>query len=337
MDNYREKLKKITETLLKDEDDYGEIKKATDDLYDVFVAVSDLKEDDASCREDVYLSKGKAIGTVWAAMCIKEFMRTKRFIKGVFLAIKEAQKKFKDTQIHILYAGTGPFATLILPLTTMFSSEEIKVTLLEINSESIKNLKTVISVLGAASYIEEIVQCDATTYKVNKDKNVHMIVTETMQRALKKEPQVSITLNLVPQMIEGGILVPQNVTVSAALIDPKRDLDRIMGIEGADEDFCYMLGKVFELTKDTTVVENKEGYKFPEIEIQIPMNIERRFRSLNLLTDIQVFGEEKLTYLQCSLNLPQKLMYIEWEIDNLEKFIFEYIVNETPGFMFRKI
>jgi len=30
-------------------------------------------------------------------------------------------------------------------------------------------------------------------------------------------------------------------------------------------------------------------------------------------------------------------MYIEWEIDNLEKFIFEYIVNETPGFMFRKI
>jgi len=90
-------------------------------------------------------------------------------------------------------------------------------------------------------------------------------------------------------MIEGGILVPQNVTVSAALIDPKRDLDRIMGIEGADEDFCYMLGKVFELTKDTTVVENKEGYKFPEIEIQIPMNIERRFRSLNLLTDIQVF------------------------------------------------
>lgn len=335
MKNYKEELKEITEIILKQEDDYGEIKKATDDLYDLFLNVSGLKEDDERCRKDYYLPKGKAIGAVWAAMCIKEFLRTKRFIRGVFLGIKRAQEKFPNTKIHLLYAGTGPFATLIIPLTTVFTSEEIEFTLLEINPESIENLRKIIKTFKIEEYIDNIVQCDATEYKADKDKPIHMVVTETMQRALKKEPQVAITLNLVRQMDKDGILIPQNISIEAGLLDPKRDMEKMMGVEGAERDYCYHLNKIFELNKDMVVAKDKKAEFFEKVEVEIPDYIEKRYKSLNLFTNIQVFEEEQLTYNQCSLNMREKVIYIDWNNNTAKKVSFQYVIDENPGFIYK--
>lgn len=337
MEKYCEELKQITKILLKPEDDYGEIKKATDDLYNLFLSVSDFKEEDETCRKDYYLPKGKAIGTVWAGMCVNEFLRTKKFIRGTFQGIKRAKEIFKDRPIHIVYAGTGPFGTLLIPLTTIFSSEEVKFTLLEINPNSIENLKNVIKAFDVEEYVEEIIQCDAVEYKADKTKPIHMVVTETMQRALKKEPQVAITLNLVSQMEEKGILIPEKVTVEAGLLDPKRDMERMRGVKGADEDYYYPLNKIFELSKNSVTIGKKEDYYFPEIEVELPIHVEERYRSLNLFTDIQVFGEEKLSYLQCSLNLPLRVMNIDCSNNNVKKISFQYVINETPGFIHKLI
>jgi len=326
--SYKEQLKAITQILLKQEDNYGQIKEATDDLYDLFIAVSELQEDEPS-RKDYYLPKGKAIGTIWAGRCVKEFLRTKRFVAGIFKAIKRAQEKFADTPIHILYAGTGPFGTLLIPLTSVFTSKEVKFTLLEINSDSIENLKRVIQALEVDEYVEEIIQCDATEYRADKSKPIHMIVTETMQNALKKEPQVAITQNLVPQMVEGGILIPQNIAIEAVLLDCKRDMDRMMGVVGADQDFCYPLKQIFEWNKDSS---NREK-SFQEIQVEIPSNIEKRYKRLSLFTNIQVFEDEKLTYMECSLNMPLKVMDIDWN-DTVKKVGFQYIINENPGFAY---
>lgn len=335
MRNYKEELKEITEILLKPDDDYGEMKKATDDLYDLLVEVSGLEENDENSRKDYYLPKGKAIGTVWAAMCIKEFMRTKKFVRGVFLGIKRAKEKFPNRKIHILYAGTGPFATLMLPLTTIFSSSEVGFTLLEINSHSIENLRTVIKNFNALEYVENIVQCDATEYKADKDKPIHMIVTETMQHALVKEPQVAITLNLVPQMEAGGILIPENVIIEAGLLDPKRDTDRMLGIEGADKDYYHPLNKVFELNKEIIGIEKKNICYFSEVEVDIPSNIEKRYKRLNLFTHIQVFGDEWLTYMQCSLNIPLRIIDVDWINNPVKRVSFQYNINENPGFTYK--
>lgn len=323
MKNYKDELKQITEILLKQEDDYSEIKKATDDLYDLFLNVSGLKEDDERCRKDYYLPKGKAIGAVWAAMCIKEFLRTKRFIRGVFLGIKRAQEKFPNTKIHLLYAGTGPFATLIVPLTTVFTSQEIECTLLEINPDSIENLRKIIKVIEIEEYINDIVQCDATEYKVDKDKPVHMVVTETMQRALKKEPQVAITLNLVPQ----------NISIEAGLLDPKRDMEKMMGVKCAEMDYCYYLNKIFEINKEIALTNDKRAKFFEEVEVEIPDYIEKRYKSLSLFTNIQVFEEEQLTYNQCSLNMREKVIDIDWNNNTAKKVSFQYVINENPGFI----
>jgi hypothetical protein len=335
MRNYKEELKEITEILLKPEDDYGEMKKATDDLYDLFVEVSGLEENDEDSRKDYYLPKGKAIGTVWAAMCVKEFMRTKKFVRGVFLGIKCAKEKFPNRKIHILYAGTGPFATLMLPLTTIFSSDEVGFTLLEINPHSIENLKKIIKAFNAMEYVENIVQCDATEYKSDKDKPIHMVVTETMQNGLKKEPQVAITLNLVPQMEKGGILIPENVIIEAGLLDAKRDNDRMLGVEGAYKDYYYALNQVFELNKEVIGIEKTNVWCFPEVEIDISSNIDKRYNKLNLFTDIQVFGEEWLTYMQCSLNIPLKVIDVDWINNPIKRVSFQYNINENPGFIYK--
>lgn len=337
MKDYKEELKEITEILLKQEDDYGEIKKATDDLYDLFLNVSDLKEEDESCRKDYYLPKGKAIGTVWAARCIKEFLRTKRFIRGMFLGIKRAQEKFPNTKIHILYAGTGPFATLIIPLTTVFTSQEIKCTLLEINPNSIENLRKVIKAFEIEEYINDIVKYDATEYEADKDKPIHMVVTETMQHALKKEPQVAITLNLVHQMEEGGILIPQNISIEAGLLDPKRDMERMMGSEGAERDYCYNLNKIFELNKEMALANDKKAKFFEEVEVEIPDYIEKRYKSLSLFTNIQVFEKECLTYNQCSLNMREKVIDIDWNSNTAKKVSFQYVINENSSFIHKYI
>jgi len=330
---YQVKLKEITNILLKAEDNYVEIKNATDDLYNLFLTVSGLKEVDENCRKDYYLPQGKAIGTVWAAMCIKEFVRTKKFIRGVYLGIKSAQNKFPNRPIHILYAGTGPFATLLMTLTTVFTSEEVKFTLLEINPDSIKNLNKVIEIFRVEEYVKKIVQCDATKYQADKGNPIHMVVTETMQRALNKEPQVAITLNLIPQMLEGGILIPENITVTATLVDLKRDMERMIGVEGAEKDYCYPLNKIFELNKDIVPMEKKGEYLFPKVEVEIPNDIDKRFKSLNLFTDIQVFGEEKLTYMQCSLNLPHRVKDIDLVNKPFKKINFEYVISENPRFV----
>ncbi len=332
MHNYKENLKGLTEILLKEEDEYGKMKETCDELFSLFFTASELEEDEVS-RKDLYLPKGKAIGTFWAGVCVKEFMRTKRFIRGIFFGIKKAQEKFPDRTIHILYAGTGPFGTLMLPLTTVFTSKEIKFTLLEINHNSIEKLKNTIRAFEAEEYVEEIIQCDATEYKAEANKPIHMIITETMQRALVKEPQVAITLNLVPQMVEGGILIPQSVNVEAALIDPKRDSERMLGVEGADQDYFYPLGKVFELNKNMAAEEREEGKAFQAVEINVPETVEKRYKRMNLLTNIQVFDEEKLTYMQCSLNLPQKVMDIDWLNNPVRKVQFQYVIDKTPGFV----
>lgn len=335
MGNYQEELGRITEILLKQEDDYGEMKKVADDLYELLVEVSGLEENDANSRKDYYIPKGKAIGTVWAGMCVREFMRTKKFVRGVFLGIKRAQEKFPNTKIHILYAGTGPFATLIVPLTTVFNSQEIECTLLEINPDSIENLRKIIKTFEIEEYIDNIVQCDATEYEADKDKPIHMVVTETMQRALKAEPQVAISLNLVHQIEKDGILIPQNISIEAGLLDPKRDMEKMMGVEGAEKDYCYYLNKIFEFNKEMALEKEKKAKSFEEVEVEIPDYIEKRYRCLNLFTNIQVFEEEQLTYNQCSLNLREKVINIDWDNNTVKKVSFQYVINERPGFIYK--
>src|SRR5690606_27335694 len=136
------------------------------------------------------------------------------FMKGVYKALQTAMKTFHDTTINILYAGCGPFAPLIVPLLHFFKPEQLSVTLIDINGYSIETIKEIVAELEYEAYIADIIVADATEYKYAKSKDLHVVITETMFKALTREPQVAITRNLVPQLTKGGILIPEEVKIS---------------------------------------------------------------------------------------------------------------------------
>lgn len=328
-----EKLKDICAILLKEDDNYLELSSAVDGLNRLFYKTSKIDAESDAARENIYLPTGKAIGPFWAAMCVKEMMRTKQFIKGIYKGIKAAQERFAGGPIHVLYAGTGPFATLAFPLTSLFSPREINFTFLEINPESVRLLNNVIEALNIKSYLNEIVLCDAAEYKHDKSRPIHMLIIETMLNALQKEPQVAITMNLMPQMPENGILIPQNIKIEAALLNPRKDIDRMTGDEDYDGKCYQIIDTVFELNKETA---RQVRDAFPEIELDIP-DIEAGYNQLCLLTNIQIFGDVYLTNWQCSLNLPQRILQLKQDSAPINKVSFQYTLNKSPGFDFKVI
>jgi hypothetical protein len=343
MDNYTDMLRNITQVLLKDDDNYAELAPAINNLFELFTEASGLNPDDEMNRKDIYLEKGKAIGTSWAAMCVKEILRTKNFIRGLYKGVLAAQHKFPDTKIHILYAGTGPFATLAIPLTTLFTSEEVQFTLLEINPISIELLKKTLKAFNAENYVDQIVQCDATVYNADKSKPIHIILTETMQNALQKEPHVSITMNLVPQLHPDGILIPENIRIDAVLVNPVQNAKRMTDPDWNGEKYYQTLNTIFELNKYTFgsnsahKISGTDTYEFDEVEVELPAGIDPGYKELSLLTAIKVFDDVELTNYQCSLNLPKKLMNIDQKALPSNRMSFQYVINDKPGFQYKFI
>ena len=153
------KLAEITDVILSQNTDYKILKDTLDKLTALFLSTSKLNIDADVNATHLHLASGKAIGLKWAAMCIQDLIRTKQFMSGVNKAILDKQKIKTEGLIQILYAGSGPFATIVMPLITKFTPDEIQFTCLEVNPISVQSLKNVIEALddnSAAAIITEI-------------------------------------------------------------------------------------------------------------------------------------------------------------------------------------
>src|SRR6185312_9777146 len=79
----------------------------------LFFAQFNLNETEISSQKkmETIVSGGVALSFTGAANCLDDYLRTVRFIKGTYFAIKELKEKFPDEKLNILYAGCGPYAT----------------------------------------------------------------------------------------------------------------------------------------------------------------------------------------------------------------------------------
>src|SRR5262249_33054812 len=102
-------------------DDAGDHQAITDQLYEWFSEV--VKLDPSVSSEDTPLPNGIALSPTLAGACLKDPVRVSIFLRGIHAAIREAQRRFPGQRIEILYAGTGPFAPLAIPLMTRFSPD----------------------------------------------------------------------------------------------------------------------------------------------------------------------------------------------------------------------
>ena len=91
-----QKLKKITDIIIKDEVIYFELKDALEELKHLFLNISGLDFELLENQEHILLNTGMAIGPKWAGMCIDDLMRTKRFICGVNKELQHLRQTKKD-------------------------------------------------------------------------------------------------------------------------------------------------------------------------------------------------------------------------------------------------
>ena len=119
-------LKEITQILLADESSYSQMRNACLNLLQFFYEVSVFDETDPVNHKHVQTVAGLAVSPEAAAVCIRDFMRTRIFMRGLKQAVSTKLRANPNRAVTVLYAGTGPFATLLLPLVTIFDTTQLK-------------------------------------------------------------------------------------------------------------------------------------------------------------------------------------------------------------------
>ncbi|PPK76980.1 hypothetical protein B0F87_10285 [Methylobacter tundripaludum] len=282
------------------------------------------------------LDSGMAVSPLMAAFCAREVLRSAAFIKGAGAAVQDAARE--DRPVRVLYAGCGPFALLALPLMAVFSAQQVVFTLIDIHPESLRCAQHLIDAFGFSSHVLEHVCADATRYQIPPDSIPDVIVSETMNVCLGKEPQVSIARHLLAQAPD-ALMVPQAVSVEACLLD--RSKEHVPVAEQQDKlvepvrDRIY-LGKIFELNAENIrqwadITEER----LPAGSITIPTPLLQRYQ-LRLLTRIVVYGQACLQDYDSSLNLPQALPG-KPTFAGGETLQFHYQLGVRPGLCYETI
>lgn len=260
---------------------------------------------------ETHVSGGIALSSYDAAICVKEYLRTSRFIRGTYLAIRELMERFPGQQLNILYAGCGPFATILLPLLPLFDARDIRLTLLDINVHSIESVKGLIAKLGFDDHIREFVLGDAVTYRFPAGLPLHLVVSETMFQALIREPQVSITANLAPQITENGILVPQEIRTE--LVQTFHAKEPFFQNEAGIMNTVKNAGATPPRINMDTLFSMNRQHNFSDLLHDSSHFISKRYEvpavmpespDLCIFTSLTIFGDVKLGYAESSITNP---------------------------------
>ncbi|KGL61992.1 hypothetical protein [Polaribacter sp. Hel1_85] len=286
-------------------------KTVTEEILAVDKLIKEYKElfkelffdDSLKENKETIISGGIALSSTHARDCLEDPIRTARFLKGIYKAILVAQDRFPNEKISILYAGCGPLGTLLIPLLHRFSSNEIEIVVLDIHQTSIDSVKKIIKKIKCETYIKEYLVTDATRYKHSVQNPLHMIVTETMDKALTKEPQVEITRNLGNQIVNNGIFIPEKIEIQRGYSFFAKEF-----VFKTKEDISLLIAKKEEIKTEklfsiTSKIESLESFNFESDWISIPSNF-KKTPDICLYTSLIIFDDIYLTKSESLITNP---------------------------------
>lgn len=311
---YNKIIGSISNKILENKNECYILRQSVERLYDIFKSITCIDINNLN-EGDIHLPSGKAISPSGAAHCLLEMKRTAIFLRGIKQAI-DSKIQSDNKLVRILYAGCGPYATLITPLLHYYSVDRISVTFLDINSVSLNAAEKLLKELDLADYVKQFVLADATNYIV--DQSYDIVVSETMQAGLKNEPQVAIAQNLIPQCKSDTIFIPEQITIDAYL--KKRgiwDGDRLL-VEGGQTSF---VSEIFSVNKT-----NLDSNSYRKV-VNLPQSLNGPY-DLLLYTTIKVFNDEILGLNDSSLNVPLK--YLELRDNYPNSIEFWYSQSNKP-------
>jgi hypothetical protein len=344
-----EKLKDITARLLYSRFD-NDCRLAAGELHALFSDITQIFDDSVKPEEatDTLLGEGTALSPKDAARCIFDFVRTRGFLRGVRGAIIEARRRFPGQTIQVLYAGCGPFAPLMIPLLPEFTPDQVQFTLLDIHQRSLDAAREILERLGLSGFVRQFVQADAAAYQHPRDSELHVVVTETMQRALAKEPQLAITANLAGQLAAGGILVPERIWLNLWIANLNHEVgfSCVTTVESESPHNGRSridLGKVIELNavnagdfKSWKSLNGDNGARqSPPITLTVP-EMNGNAGALMVTTEITVFDDVVIRDYECGLTYPMLINNIG-PVESGAKLEFRYVTGEHPGLRYRLV
>jgi hypothetical protein len=324
------RLGDVASVLLFGGDDDRRSRAAVASLDGLFRDITGMREDtvDPRDRSATSVSAGAAISPLDAGRCLLDVRRTTIYLRGVYFAIRKAQQRFPGEVIHVLYAGCGPFAPLCLPLLPLFARQAVHFTLLDVHERAVESAQAILAALQLGGTSVDFLVGDATRYHNPDHRPLHVVVSETMQRALEKEPQIAVLLNTAPQLTAGGLMVPEMIAVDAVLTDLSRELGG-NGVVPEPWNGRVPLGRILEVDRERACAWSAAGVRshLPPARIALPSVVAAHY-SLVLATTIRTFGVHQLREYESGLTYPLMVNGLRAG----EEVEFTYHLGEKPGF-----
>lgn len=288
-------LKQFAESLLSEKLSFDEKKKLIDELHFYFSEKIGLKEisKNISSHTTLPVNQGSALSVIHAADCMVDYHRTIKLFEGLFKAVKEKLEITKTTQVHVFYAGTGPFAPFVHLLAELFSEKELCFSLLEVNPDSFACCKQLVKELGTGNYVKGFLLEDAITYKIEDSNSVDILFSETLDSLLNRESYVPILMNLKPQISESAVIIPENVELKLAAV--KEEGGSLRRID---------LGSIFNVRK---FLQKPDSHIIDDSFVQcnrIAIAKELEGSRFEIITDVVIYDNIKLGVGESSVSLP---------------------------------
>ncbi len=222
-------LKLIINQILDESLSPGKLYQPINDWGRLFQEITEKKgvRELAEHKKRTLLPHGLAIDPYSAGTCLNDIIRSTQYTRGLYAAIKDLQEIIKNRPVHIVYGGCGPYAPFVMAMATQFSPEQVQFTVIDIHKESLEAVKSIAEELGFRDYFRKYVQEDAVTYQVEDDLPVDIGLAECLNKGLIKEPQLGISVNLVNQMEDHGIMIPERIKIDAYMINPRTEFSYI--------------------------------------------------------------------------------------------------------------
>ncbi len=325
-----------TRPLIENLPDAGFAKPHVDALASILGDITGISaHDDLGRTLGMNLKSGVALSPVQAAKCLTELMRTHSFMYAVDRAVKDQLER--KGQVEIVYAGTGPYGPLLLPLLACLKDSRIQATLIDIHEENVQAVRAVVDSLDIGANIRSIEQEDATCWTPPSGRKFDIVLSETMNWLLNNEPQVMIFSHLVQYLRdEHSTLIPQKVVMDACLYNPAELNQYKMGKRMLPPEETK-LGLIGCLDQDAAIAIANGDRSLLNALVVIPDVLPVGQTTLKFRTEIQIYQDLWLKDGQCSLNTP--MSFDESKYQPGDRIALTYVFGEhvgvTPGYDIR--
>ncbi|MDQ6530807.1 hypothetical protein [Flavobacterium sp. LHD-85] len=292
-----------------------------------------------SDENETIVSGGIALSSSGAADCVEDYLRTVSFIKGIYKALIKLLNDSSEKKVNILYAGCGPYATLILPLLPLFDKERINAVLIDINASSLESVENLISTIDLREYNLQMIESNAITYNIPEDFIVDLAISETMHYALTREPQVAISRNIIRQLPSRAIFIPQEIRIDLAysFFDYEPYLKKVINeVKGYKELQPYpnkvFVDRLFTINKEHFGRENHNS-KIESAFYTLPATFEN-YPDLCLFTEITIYDDIELKTAESYITNPYCLVSL-YGIQDYSEIKLIYDFDDIPKWLYQ--